>query len=61
MSNPPIDRVKHKCALCGHLRWDHQAWTLHCPMGIKTRAGFTTFNYSQKYEPINADIEGRSG
>lgn len=31
------------CALCGKRRGNHKAKTLHCPLGMKTRVGYTTF------------------
>jgi hypothetical protein len=43
-----------RCLLCKHRRGEHKALTLNCPMGKKTRIGWTTFNRNQVYEPPHA-------
>ncbi len=39
-----FDKTKPpKCVHCGKERGLHKAVTLHCPAGMKTRIGYTSF------------------
>lgn len=39
-----------KCKHCKKIRGEHKAKTLNCPMGTKTRIGYTSYHQSQVYE-----------
>lgn len=39
------------CGLCGNKKMDHQATSFCCPMGSKTRVGFTCYHPSQYFAP----------
>ena len=41
----------HKCLLCGKVRGYHQAKTLHCPVGAKSRLGWTTYHETNVFVP----------
>lgn len=39
-----------RCKLCGRERGHHKAETLHCPTGMKTRIGYTSFHPTQTFK-----------
>jgi hypothetical protein len=40
-----------KCKNCGKSKGLHQAKTLACPSGSKTRIGYTSFSSTTRFEP----------
>ncbi len=40
-----------KCKNCGKEKGLHQAKTLNCPYGTKTRIGYTSFHPTDKFVP----------
>lgn len=39
-----------KCVKCGKIRGEHQAKTLNCPTGSKTKIGYISFALLQKFQ-----------
>lgn len=39
----------NKCINCGKPRGEHQAKTLHCPQGSKTRIGYISYSTVNKF------------
>ena len=44
------DQWKSKCNNCGKLYGDHQANTNNCPIGKKTKIGYTQYHKQKKFE-----------
>lgn len=40
-----------KCKYCGKEKSSHRAKSLNCPLGMKTRIGYTQYSNEQSYEP----------
>lgn len=47
-----------KCARCGKPRGQHKAITLHCPWGMKTRIGYTSYEKDQVFEMRDNHVPG---
>ena len=43
--------MKEKCKNCGKEKGLHQAKTLACPVGRKTKIGYISFSYIDKFQP----------
>jgi hypothetical protein len=44
------------CRRCGRPRGEHQAKTLACPLGRKTRVGHTSFHRDQYFDVCPHDV-----
>lgn len=42
--------MTEKCKHCGKSKGDHQAKSLHCPMGRKSRIGYITYDPNKTFE-----------
>jgi DNA-directed RNA polymerase subunit RPC12/RpoP len=43
-------KPESKCLHCGKKKGNHKATTWHCPFGMKTRVGYTSFHPTQVFE-----------
>jgi hypothetical protein len=39
------------CKNCGKRKYDHKAITLNCPVGSKTKIGYTSYHPDRVYKP----------
>lgn len=42
--------MQDKCKHCNKVKGNHQAKTLHCPSGSRTRIGYTNYSLTQVFE-----------
>jgi len=49
-----------KCKHCGKDKGSHRAKSLGCPVGMKTRIGYTQYSNEQFYEPIKSKNEKKT-